>query len=88
MSVYVDNARIPYRGMRMCHMTADSIGELHEMATAIGLRRSWFQPKSIPHYDVCLAKRAQAVRLGAIEETSRQTVARVRALRGGRMARS
>lgn len=50
----------------MCHMVADTPIELHAMAQAIGMRREWFQPKSTPHYDVCLTRRAKAIDLGAI----------------------
>ena len=70
--IYVDAAIWPYRGMMMCHMTTDpgNLEELHAMAVKLGVRR-WFQAKSkLPHYDICKAKRAQAVRLGA-EEISR-----------------
>lgn len=69
MAVYVDNARLPYRGMLMCHMWADTEAELHTMAQRIGIKRKWFQkpPKaSWKHYDICLTKRAKAVALGAI----------------------
>ena len=76
MSVYVDNARLPFRRMLVCHMTADTLDELHEMAQIIGIKRQWFQNKSIPHYDICLSKRILAVQCGAIEETTRETVAR------------
>lgn len=82
MSVYVDEPRYPFGRMIMCHMTADSLEELHEMAQAIGIRRRWFQNKSIPHYDICKSKRALAVARGAIEETTRESVARIRAARG------
>lgn len=83
--VYIDDAKIPYRGMLMCHMFADSIEELHKMADKIGLRRSWFQRGSrLEHYDVCLSKRALAVRHGAIlvdtkwvKERIRQEVERI-----------
>ncbi len=57
MTVYVDNARLPFRRMIMCHMVADSVDELHEMADAIGVNRRWFQSEaSYPHYDVCLSR--------------------------------
>ena len=82
MTVYVDNARIPFRGMRMSHMQADTLDELHAMADAIGLRRSWFQPGSRPeaaHYDVSDSKRAEALALGAVAETIEQGSQRRRA---------
>lgn len=67
MAVYVDNARIPYRRMLMCHMFADTKAELHAMADAIGLRRAWFQTGSVLfHYDVSLTKREEAIKRGAI----------------------
>lgn len=46
MSVYVDDSRNQFRHMRMCHMTADNLSELHAMAYVIGLKRKWFQAKS------------------------------------------
>lgn len=68
MSVYVDNMRAPYGRMIMCHMLADTLTELHEMADKIGMKRKWFQDKkSGPHYDIALATRAKAVALGAKE---------------------
>lgn len=67
MPVYVDRERNPYRGMLMSHMLADSLDELHAMAAAVGLRRAWFQDHGTPHYDLCQAKRAIAIRLGAVE---------------------
>lgn len=70
MSVYVDKATNGFHGMVMCHMIADSLEELHAMADALGLKRTWFQaapPASFPHYDIALSKRAIAVKLGAVE---------------------
>ena len=77
MSVYVDKlqetrikvscGKWPYR--EFCHLTADTLTELHEMADKIGLKRSWFQPhRSYPHYDLTKNKRAQAVKAGAVEQ--------------------
>lgn len=73
MSVYVDNMRAPYRSMVLCHMLADTSDELHAMADRIGVRRRWCQLEGTPreHYDICLTKRAAAVRLGAVEVTVR-----------------
>lgn len=74
MAVYIDNARIPFRGMLMSHMIADTLDELHAMAAKIGLQRSWFQDGVRPHYDVALAKRAVALMFGAKSVTSRELV--------------
>jgi len=65
--VYVDSERIPYRGMKMSHMVADTLDELHAMATRLGLRESWFQTSrlGIPHYDVCDSYRRRALSMGA-----------------------
>lgn len=82
MAVYVDNARNPYRGMKMCHMLADSVEELHGMAERVGLRRAWFQnSRSAPHYDLCLEKRALAIRLGAVLIDRRGVAAVIQHLR-------
>lgn len=78
MSVYVDRAENPFGRMKMCHMVADSIQELHEFAALIGLRPEWFQPLSSPHYDLSKSKRAEAVRNGAIEVDRRGIVEVIR----------
>jgi len=74
MPVYVDHVRIPFKGMRMSHMIADTLDELHEMADAIGMRREWFQDKRYPHYDVNDERRAMALELGAIAVDRREIV--------------
>ena len=80
MAVYVDRAKNRYRHMKMSHMIADTIEELHEMADNIGLKRSWFQPgnNSLAHYDLCQSKRKLAIEYGAIEISSRELVAKIR----------
>ena len=72
MAVYIDAAMIPYRGMHMSHMMADTLEELHAMAERIGLRRDWFQdhPRH-PHYDVSASKRTLAIHYDAQPVTSR-----------------
>lgn len=69
MPTYVDDMRAPYGRMIMCHLLADSDEELHAMAARIGVARRWHQKPGTPHshYDICLSKRALAVKLGAIE---------------------
>lgn len=67
--------RHPLGRMLMCHMAADTLGELHAMADRIGVARRHFQNKPThPHYDICKAKRALAVRAGAREVSSRELV--------------
>ena len=68
MAVYVDDMRAPYGRMIMCHLMSDtSLGELHAFAQKIGMKRSWFQNGSAPHYDLSLMKRKEAVKEGAVE---------------------
>lgn len=66
MAVYVDNARIPWRGRHWCHLVADTLEELHSFARSLGLRRAWFQGQaSLPHYDVTVESRTVALSRGA-----------------------
>ena len=58
--------------MKMCHMLADTLDELHAMADTIGVARKWFQscpPHSRNHYDIALSKRDLAVAAGAKQIT-------------------
>lgn len=78
MTVYVDPPRYAYRGMIMCHMWADSLGELLAMADAIGVDRRWLQrppAASWTHFDISKGKRRIAIGTGAIEATTRDAVA-------------
>jgi hypothetical protein len=82
MVVYVDSAKNTLGRMKMSHMSADTVEELHAMAEQIGLKREWFQDHSrYPHYDVSQSKRKLAVKAGAIEVSSRQLVQLLRAMR-------
>ncbi|WP_322038528.1 MULTISPECIES: DUF4031 domain-containing protein [Burkholderia cepacia complex] len=68
MAIYVDDERISWRGKQWCHLVADSLNELHDFAQQLGLRRSWFQERSIyPHYDVTVSVREKALMLGALK---------------------
>ena len=85
--VYVDGARNNLGRMKMCHMVADSLDELHAMAERIGMKREWFQvspPASTPHYDVSISRRRLAVEFGAVEVDRYGLVAVVRKLRATR----
>jgi hypothetical protein len=69
MTVYVDDVRLPFGRMIMCHMWADSTDELLAMADRIGVQRKWLQqpPKvSWVHFDISLAKKEQALAAGAL----------------------
>ena len=74
MAVYVDDAMIPFRGMLMNHMLADSRGELLEMATALNTDHRWLQKAGThkEHFDICQRRRDRAIELGAIPITYRQ----------------
>lgn len=82
MTVYVDSEHIRWRGKVWCHLVADTLDELHRFADDLGLKRAWFQDRaSYPHYDVTLAVRMKAIRLGAIESDRRTTIACCRLLK-------
>lgn len=83
MAVYVDSNRSPLGRMRICHMLADTLPELHEMARLIGMKPEWFQnePGRVPHYDVSVTRRREAVRLGVVEVDRRGMALLIRRLR-------
>jgi len=76
MTVYVDELRRWHlQGQRVprcfergsCHMTADTVEELHAMARRLRLRRAWFQDHPLhPHYDLTGGKRKLALEMGAV----------------------
>ncbi len=73
MTVYVDDFRVLYGRMKMCHMLADTDEELHAMADRIGVARRHHQnTMSGSHYDVASSKADLAVNLGAVRITVRQ----------------
>ena len=74
MSVYIDNAMIPFRRMKMSHMMADTTEELLEVAERVGLAPRWIQRQGTAweHFDVSMSVRAKALLDGAVEVTCRQ----------------
>jgi Protein of unknown function (DUF4031) len=65
MAVFVDDARIPWRGQRWSHMVADTAQELHGAADALGLKREWVQDKGRTlHYDLPDRLRERAIAMG------------------------
>lgn len=79
MSVYVDDMECRYRRMTVYHMAADSTAELLAMADRVGVARRWLQHGGTwkEHFDVCLSKRAAAVRAGVVELTAADLFKRV-----------
>jgi hypothetical protein len=85
MTVYVDRLAswgwvLRGRKTQSCHMFTDSVDleELHVLAERIGLKRAWFQDHRIaPHYDLTPSRRAEAVKLGAVEVQERAAAAAI-----------
>ena len=89
MPVYVDDARISWRGRVWSHMVADTAEELHQAAEALGLSRVRAQDKGRTlHYDLPEDWRLRAIELGVAEPISRRDLVRRRAgLAAGSKAR-
>lgn len=71
--VYVDDFNMPFKGMIMCHMNADTSKELLDMATKIGLSHKYIQYPGTPqeHFDVSLSMKKKAISFGAKEMKAR-----------------
>jgi len=83
MAILIDSFFNDARGpvhywLRHCgHLVSDtSIEELHRFAEGLGLRREWFQEKSIPHYDLTGEVYDLALKRGAQLVSSREIVLR------------
>ena len=66
-------------GRYWCHMTADTPAELMAMARRLRLSPAYLQrggSQQIMHFDLTPSKRAAAIRLGAIQITAKETIAR------------
>lgn len=74
MPVYVDGMKAKFGRMVMCHMIADSTEELLEMADKLGVQRKWIQYSGTgrEHIDICMTKKALAIKFGAIEASWRK----------------
>ena len=96
MAILIDSfhngARGPVRYWhRRCgHLVSDSsLDELHEFAASLGVRREWFQSKSIPHYDLTGEVYELALQYGAVLVSSREIVLRAVRIDGkSRLARA
>jgi len=74
MAVYVDHAQLRFGRMKMSHLIADSLAELHWFAGRLGLKRAWFQDGRHPHYDMSEMKRREALDNGAVPVGTRQLI--------------
>lgn len=79
---YVDSLRnYGWQLGESCHLIADTVEELHDFAARLGMRRSWFQARSFPHYDLTERRRTKALELGARSLGRADFVAKLRELR-------
>ena len=83
MAILIDSFQNGARGpirywhQRCGHLVSDSsLDELHEFAQQLGLRREWFQRRSIPHYDLTGEYYRLAIERGALLVSSREIVRR------------
>ncbi|WP_296282325.1 DUF4031 domain-containing protein [uncultured Acinetobacter sp.] len=74
MAVYVDRAKVPFKGKEWCHMMADTLEELHDFARTVGIDpRLFHRSASYPHYDITLEMRILVIAYGAID-ADRKTI--------------
>ena len=72
MTVHVDECRWSHRDHMWCHMVSDtSLEELHDFARVLGIPERGFHGD---HYDLPRHVRDEAVRLGAVQVSSRDIV--------------
>lgn len=89
MAIYVDDARIHWRGGEWCHMLADSLEELHAFAGILGVHRRWFhRTASYPHYDITVDVRERAIDQGALLSDKSTIILRAKALKTELMMQS
>jgi hypothetical protein len=80
MAVYVDDARIPARGLRWSQLVADSEDGLHDAAAALGLHREWVHDRGRTiHYDLPEHVRREAIERGVAQPLPWRELVRRRA---------
>lgn len=76
--IYVDAAdwkKSPNGRKSYAHMVADSLEELHEFSTLIGVKRHFFHnSKAAPHYDITSEQHVIAIENGALLVSSREVL--------------
>lgn len=74
MAVYIGTKEYKYGKMIMWHMVANTLEELHEMASSCGIVKRHFQDGKRPHYDVCKESKQFAISKGAILVNDRNII--------------
>ncbi len=80
MTIYVDPLmghgwKLHGHTVHNCHLFSDTgVDELYALAERIGMDRTWFHDRRIPHYDLTPSCRRLAVSCGAVEVDLRQAV--------------
>ncbi len=76
MPVYIDDAKIPWRGREWCHMLSipPESEQLCKIARKMGLKDIWLQDEvgHWPHFDVVIEYRDLAIHFGAIPITQKE----------------
>lgn len=76
MAVYVDRAKVSFRGRLWCHLMADTLEELHDFAKQLNIDPRLFHcTASYPHYDITLEMRIVVITLGAIDADRKTIIA-------------
>ena len=76
MAVYVDRAKVLFKGREWCHLMADTLDELHDFARMLDIdARLFHRTASYPHYDITLEMRMMVISHGAIDADRRTIIA-------------
>ena len=76
MAIYVDRAKVSFKGREWCHLMADTLEELHQFARLLDIdARLFHRTASYPHYDITLEMRMLVIAHGAIDADRRMIIA-------------
>ncbi len=76
MAIYVDRAKVSFKGRLWCHLMADTLEELHAFARSLEIdARLFHRTASYPHYDITLEMRMLVIAHGAIDADRRTIIA-------------
>lgn len=76
MAIYVDRAKVSFKGREWCHLMADTLEELHQFARQLDIdARLFHRTASYPHYDITLEMRLMVIAHGAIDADRRTIIA-------------